>query len=93
MRGGMPVMTDRDEVSDSRAEIDQALDDLVCEVSAKLEAGEPVDLEQIAVEHPRHVDRLRKLIPTLRAMAELRHSDSAWPVTSARLGPSISCMA
>jgi WD40 repeat protein/serine/threonine protein kinase len=65
------------------ADVDQAFDDLVCEVSAKLEAGEGVDLDAIAVEHPEHADRLRKLLPTLEAMAELGHSDSGLFATSA----------
>ena len=60
-------MTDRQSVVNRSAEVDQAFDDLVCEVSAKLEAGEAVDLDAIAVEHPEQVDRLRKLLPTLQA--------------------------
>jgi hypothetical protein len=56
-------MIDPEQASDSWTEIDQAFDDLVCKVSAKLETGEPVDLAQVAVEHPQYVDRLRKLLP------------------------------
>ena len=70
-------MTAREDAVDRSAEIDQVFDDLVCEVSTKLEVGEAVDLDAIAVEHPEHVDRLRKLLPTLQAMAELGHSGTA----------------
>ena len=68
-------MTEAKNVVDCSAETDQTFDALVCEVSAKLEAGRPVDLDAIADEHPQHVDGLRKLLPTLEAMAELGHSD------------------
>ena len=63
-------------------EADQDFDALVCEVSAKLEAGESVDFGAIAAEHPKDVDRLRKLLPTLQAMAELGHADAALPAVS-----------
>jgi len=53
---------------------DRVFDALVAQVSAKLEAGEPVDPDEFADEYPEHIERLRKLFPTLRAMAELGHS-------------------
>jgi serine/threonine protein kinase len=71
------------------AEAEGAFDALVYEVAAKLESGEPVDLDALAVDHPEHVDRLRKLLPTLQAMAELGHADSALlaaPLESGRPG-------
>ena len=75
-------MIDRESVADRPAEIDEAFDELVCEVSAKLEGGEAVDLDAIAAVHPEHVERLGKLLPTLQAMAELGHSDTALLATS-----------
>jgi WD40 repeat protein len=62
---------------DRTSEADQEFDALICEVSAKLEAGQSADLDAIATEHPEHVERLRKLLPTLQAMAELGHLDAA----------------
>ncbi len=59
------------------AEAEGTFDALVYEVATKLESGEPVDLDAIAVDHPEHADRLRKLLPTLQAMAELGHSGTA----------------
>jgi hypothetical protein len=58
------------------AEAEGTFDAMVYEVATKLESGEPVDLDAIAGDHPEHVDRLRKLLPTLQAMAELGHSGS-----------------
>jgi serine/threonine protein kinase len=72
-------MTDRDKRLDQSAATDQALDDLVCEVSRKLEAGEAVDFEAIAAEHPDHVDRIRELFSTLQAMANLGRPETALP--------------
>ena len=81
-------MIEPENVVDPTCQADQDFDALVCEVSAKLEAGESVDLDVIAVEHPKHVDRLRKLLPTLQAMAELGHADAALPVVSRKPSPS-----
>ena len=55
------------------SELDQSFDVLVCQVSAKLEAGQSVDLNSLADEHPEHLARLRQLLPTLQAMANLGH--------------------
>ena len=48
MHLGMP-MIGRDELPESSFEIDQVFDDLVCEISSKLEAGESIDLDAVAV--------------------------------------------
>ncbi len=53
---------------------DRAFDALVFRVSADIEAGHSVDLTALAAEHPQHIGRLRKLLPTLQAMADLGHS-------------------
>lgn len=71
-------MIDREGVMTRSAEIDQAFDDLVCDVSAKLEAGKAVDLVAIGSEYPEHIDRLRKLLPTLHGLhrgADARRTD------------------
>ena len=59
---------------DRTAGEDAAFDELVYEVSARIEAGELVDPEALAQAHPQHAQRLRKLLPTLQAVAELGHS-------------------
>ena len=49
---------------------------LLAKVSERLESGEKVDPTDFADEYPIHVERLRKLLPTLVAMADLGHADS-----------------
>jgi probable HAF family extracellular repeat protein len=63
---------------------DSAFDALVYEVSARLEAGEAVDVDAVAIEHPAHAERLGRLLPTLQAMAQLRDSDSLGSAASRR---------
>ena len=53
---------------------DKTFDALVYEVQARLGAGEQVHLDDYADRGPEHVERLRKLLPTLQAMADLGHS-------------------
>ncbi|MCH7685332.1 MAG: serine/threonine protein kinase [Planctomycetes bacterium] len=67
-------MTDPKSVAMKKADVDQEFDAIVCEVSAKLESGQSVDLDALADKHPQHTGRLRKLLPTLQAIAELGHS-------------------
>src|SRR5262249_4283908 len=51
--------------------------DLIDELTTKLQAGEPVDLEAYVAEHPDHADSLRRLFPALQVLADLSHSGSA----------------
>ena len=53
--------------------IDQEFDELVCEISAKLEIGDSVDLAEYQRHYPEHGERLKRLWPTLMAMMELGH--------------------
>jgi serine/threonine-protein kinase len=48
-----------------------SLDLLVEEIAAKLQAGEPVDVEALVQRHPEHGERIRQLLPTLEALARL----------------------
>jgi len=49
----------------------QVLDDLLAEVSEKLHAGEPVDVEEYASRYPELVEPLRRMLPAIRALADL----------------------
>lgn len=51
---------------------DGAFDELVCRLVGRLEAGEAVDPEQLAAEHPAYAELLGQILPTLEAMVELR---------------------
>ena len=53
---------------------DREFDDLVWEVSAKIEAGESIDLAALREAWPEHFERLQGVLPALQAMAELGHS-------------------
>jgi serine/threonine protein kinase/Tfp pilus assembly protein PilF len=53
---------------------DRALGLLVEELTAKLQAGAPVDGERYVREHPEHAERLRQLLPSLRLLADLGRS-------------------
>ncbi len=50
------------------------LADLVENLTARLEAGAPIDLEAVLREHPEHAAELRELLPALALLADLSHS-------------------
>jgi WD40 repeat protein/serine/threonine protein kinase len=53
---------------------DSALDDLIEVLTARVQAGEPVDLDEVARRYPGHAERLRRLLPALEMMADLGES-------------------
>jgi tetratricopeptide (TPR) repeat protein len=53
---------------------DRALGLLVEELTAKLQAGEPVDVQAYVEGHPEHAERLRQLLPALRLLGDLGRS-------------------
>jgi serine/threonine protein kinase len=53
---------------------DSVLDDLIEVVTAKLQAGQPVDLDEVTRRIPEHAERLRRLLPALEMLANLGHS-------------------
>jgi WD40 repeat protein/serine/threonine protein kinase len=53
---------------------DSVLVDLFEEIAAKLQAGEQVDLEAYAREHPEQAEPLRRLLPTIHVLADLGRS-------------------
>src|SRR5215469_13873396 len=53
---------------------DSVLDDLIEVLTARLQAGEPVNLDEVARRHPEHAERLRRLLPALVIMADFRDS-------------------
>jgi serine/threonine protein kinase len=56
---------------------ENSLAELIEELSAKIEAGEVVDLQAYAAAHPAHADELHRLIPTLLLLADLSRSGTA----------------
>jgi WD40 repeat protein/serine/threonine protein kinase/predicted Zn-dependent protease len=61
---GAPERTGTDE---------QALGVLVEELTARLQAGEPVDVQAFILGHPEHAAQLRQLLPALHVLADLGH--------------------
>jgi serine/threonine protein kinase/WD40 repeat protein len=53
---------------------DRLVAEIVEGLAARLQAGEPVDLEACAREHPECADRLRQLLPAVRMLADLGRS-------------------
>jgi serine/threonine protein kinase len=53
------------------------LEELVEEYSARLERGEQPPIEEFAAAHPRHADRLRRILPTMRMLADLSHGEQS----------------
>jgi hypothetical protein len=62
---------------------DAVLVDLFEDIAAKVQAGEPVDLEAYARAHPEQAEPLRRLLPTIHVLADLGRSAAKgilrWP--------------
>jgi serine/threonine-protein kinase len=63
------------------------LDALVDELTERLQAGEAVDLEALARDHPEQADQLRRLLPALHLLADMAHSAPPRPEHAAADGP------
>jgi hypothetical protein len=61
----------------SRGESDPLAAELLEELAAKLQAGEPLDLEACIQKHPEYAERLRRLLPTVQVLAELGRSGAS----------------
>ena len=78
-------MIPEDDVSPGSSEFDQVdpvLAEWAAELADRIRAGDPVDQESLAAQHPEHAEQLRQLLPTIRMMAALMVPD-----TSERGGP------
>jgi hypothetical protein len=62
---------------DQALRADPALAEAVEELTARLKAGEAVDLDAWLAERPVYADELRRLFPMLRLLAELSRSGEA----------------
>jgi hypothetical protein len=56
--------------------LDGSLADLIEELSAKIEAGDAVDLPAYLEAHPAHAAELRRLVPALQLLADFSRSGS-----------------
>ncbi len=62
--------------------VDPILVELIDELADRLQAGEPVDWESVAREHPDRVERVRKLLPAIAAIADLGSASGRGPARS-----------
>ena len=58
---------------------DQGLALLIEEITARRQAGVPIDIEQCAAENPEYAEHLRRLLPTLDLLAGIDGDGSTWP--------------
>jgi len=57
------------------------------EITQRLQRGEDVDIEEYAARHPEHAEKLRQMLPTIAALADLGLTDPIFPQAAApRLG-------
>jgi tetratricopeptide (TPR) repeat protein len=56
---------------------DLVLADLIEQFTARVEAGEAVDVDAFLAEHPDHAERLRRVLPGVQVLAALKVSDCA----------------
>ncbi len=66
---------------------DPALFDLVEEMAARLQAGDAADVEAWIAAQGEHAERLRRLLPTVRVMAELGSCPGSAPPPGTEDGP------
>ena len=69
-------------VMQSSAVRDAAMAELIDRLTARVKAGESLDLEAVLREHPEHADELRRLLPAVQLLADL--PPSADTVASSR---------
>jgi serine/threonine protein kinase/Flp pilus assembly protein TadD len=62
------------ELAPTSAAEDQQLVELVEEITARLQAGQPCDIDAYAARYPEYADRLRDWMTVMSAMADLGHS-------------------
>src|SRR5215831_18773888 len=63
------------------------LAELIDGLAARLQAGEAVDVEAVAREHPAHAGQIRELLPALGALDELSRSRGEGPPGAGRRRP------
>lgn len=68
---------------------DEALRELIFELSERITDGEEVDVERLAAEHPQFAPQLCELLPTMFAMAEFGAEEAREVEFSSNLGRSL----
>jgi hypothetical protein len=68
------------------------LENLIEECTNRLQAGEPIDVEELTRRHPGYADRIRRLLPSLEMLAEVGRTSLRPPTvdfpTTVPLNPS-----
>jgi len=81
------MMSDALSLSERSSQADEAFAELVTEITSKLQAGQPVDVQAYIGQAPQHEQRLRRLIPAVEALVDLGLSSSASAATPSRPRP------
>src|SRR5262249_33489577 len=63
-------MTQSASLREAPGSTDASLAELIDELPARLQTGQPLDLEACLREHPEHAERLAKLLPALQMLAD-----------------------
>src|SRR5713226_7838609 len=89
----MTASASADKIRNLKSEIrtssaDPVLNDLIDELTNRLHAGEPVDLEAYVADHPAHADSLRRFFPALQVLADVSLSGTASFPVATDLSPS-----
>ncbi len=63
-------------VSGDARSADQMLDDLVEQITTRLQAGESIDQQEYFDNYPELAERLSQILPALRMLADLEHSQA-----------------
>ena len=66
--------------SDSLAQVQQQLANVLEEITEKIEAGQPIDLDQYKRKHPELADRLEQLVPAVAVLESLGLSAGKKPI-------------
>lgn len=72
-------MIDSQEVVTNGTDTSSALDRIVDEIARDMQAGRSVNVEDFICDHPEFAEPLRRLIPSMRALADLGHSVPGTP--------------
>jgi len=63
--------------------------DLVEQLTARVKAGEAIDLDELAAEHPAHADELRRIVPAMKLLADLSQAPGTGSGAAADAGMSL----
>src|SRR5262245_35436941 len=67
---------------DDSSPADPEFEQLVEQLTARLQDGERVDLEELASKHPAYADQIRELFPAIEMLAQIAEAPVTQPATN-----------